>query len=182
MTTDPHIVVRPRRDTDLPGLLTLLQRSHEQHGYPVRASAVRADWLAEPTELGAWVVQHGERAIAHIALHPAATPGHDAGEDAASLQWQQATGVPADRLAVVSRFVTDGSVPGAGTILLDHAVQAAADAGRTPVLLVDPDAAARGFYRRRGWREIGTAPQQWGERRVEAALMIAPGTATRERS
>jgi GNAT superfamily N-acetyltransferase len=169
---DARLVVRPRQDADLPTLLALLQRTHEREGYPVRASAVRADWLAAPTELTNAVAQYGERVIGHVALHPTATPGHDAGEDAASAQWQQATGLPAERLAVVSRLVTDRSVPGAGTALLMHALKAAADLGRAPVLLVDPDSGARGFYLRRGWREIGTARQQWGHRSVDAVLMV----------
>lgn len=158
----------------MPALLRILQRSHELFGYPVRASVVRADWLAMSDELGAWVAEHEGSVVGHIALHPTAVPGHDAGEDEASAQWQRATGVAADRLAVVSRFVTDGSVKGSGTALLDHAVRAADEAGRVPVLLVEPDGDALGFYRRRGWREIGTAVQQWGEHRVDAVLMVAP--------
>ncbi|GGF98936.1 hypothetical protein GCM10007304_11080 [Rhodococcoides trifolii] len=172
-TFDIH--VRPRLDGDMPALLRILQRSHELFGYPVRATVVRADWLAVSDELGAWVAEHDGAVVGHIALHPTATPGHDAGEDEASAQWQRATGVTADRLAVVSRFVTDGSVRGSGTLLLDQAVKAAGEAGRVPVLLVEPNGDALGFYRRRGWREIGTAVQQWGEHRVEAVLMVAPG-------
>ncbi|MGU3435107.1 GNAT family N-acetyltransferase [Actinomycetes bacterium M1A6_2h] len=175
MTTVSNIRVRPRLDGDMPDLLRILQRSHELFGYPVRASVVRADWLAVTNELGAWVAEHDGLVVGHIALHPTAAPGHDAGEDDASAQWQRATGVSADQLAVVSRFVTDGSVKGSGTALLDHAVRGADEAGRVPVLLVEPNSAALGFYRRRGWREIGTSMQQWGEHRVEAVLMVAPG-------
>lgn len=68
--------------------------------------------------------------------------------------WSAATGEPPERLAVVSRLVTDGSV-----------------------LLVAPEAAARGFYLRRGWREAGTARQQWGEHTVDAVLMVLAGAA-----
>lgn len=159
----------------MPVLLPILQRSHELFAYPVRASVVRADWLATAGELGAWVAEYDGRVVGHIALHPTAAPGLDAGEDDASAQWQQATGATADELAVVSRFVTDGSTPGSGTALLEHAVRAADEEGRVPVLLVDPNGDALGFYRRRGWREIGTSAQQWGEHRVEAVLMVAPG-------
>lgn len=172
MVVDPRLTVRPREEADLPVLVTVLQRTHEREGYPVRATAVRADWLASETELLGAVADYDERIVGHIALHPTAPPGHDAGEDAASREWQRATGLAADRLAVVSRFVTDRSVPGAGTVLLAYAVRAAAELGRTPVLLVDPDSDARGFYLRRGWREIGTARQQWGHRSVDAVLMV----------
>ncbi|WP_156399580.1 GNAT family N-acetyltransferase [Rhodococcus sp. Leaf278] len=168
------IRVRPRRDDDLSALLPILQRSHSTHRYPVRAAVVRADWLAAPDELEAWVAEYHDAVVGHVALHPTATPGQDPGTDDASEQWQRATGVAADRLAVVSRLVTDGAVPGSGTTLLTHAVNAARDLGRVPVLLVDPSSAALGFYDRRGWHRIGTAAQQWGEYRVDAVLMVAP--------
>jgi GNAT superfamily N-acetyltransferase len=166
------VVVRPRTDDDLPELLPILQRSHELHGYPVRASVVRADWLALPTELFGAVAEHAGRLVGHVALHPAAADGDDAGERDAAAQWAAATGVPAEELAVVSRLVTDGSVRGAGLALLRAAVEAARAGGREPVLLVEPAAAARGFYGRHGWREIGTARQHWGQHEVDAVLLV----------
>ena len=161
-----------RQQADLPGLLVVLRRTHEQEGYPVRAGAVSADWLAAPGELHGAVAVDGDRVVGHVALHPADGP-----QQAALSGWQRATGRPAEGLAVVSRLFTDRSVPGAGTVLLDHAVQRAAELGRVAVLLVDPDSPARGFYRRRGWVEVGTATQQWGHRTVQAVLM-APSEAT----
>lgn len=164
------LVVRPRVPADLPALVAILQRSHDQHGYPVRASVVRADWLALPTELLGVVAEHDGRVVGHVALHPVATG--DEGERLAGERWSAATGVPPGRLAVVSRLVTDGTVRGAGRALLGTAVSAARARGRAPVLLVDPAAAARGFYLRRGWREVGTARQRWGEHVVDAVLMV----------
>ncbi|MFC7572385.1 hypothetical protein ACFQX8_08080 [Klenkia terrae] len=79
MSTTPGLTVRPREDADLPRLLEILQRSHELVGYPVRASVVRADWLALPTELVSAVAVHDGRVVGHVALHPATGPGHDAG-------------------------------------------------------------------------------------------------------
>ena len=174
MTIPPALTMRPRQDADLPALLVILRRSHELYGYPVRASVVRADWLALPTELAGAVALHEGRVVGHVALHPAAGPGDDEGERTAAQRWSAATGEPRERLAVVSRLVTDGSVRGAGRALLEHAVRTAAALGRVPVLLVDPDAAARGSYLRHGWREVGTARQQWGEHSVDAVLMV-PG-------
>ena len=175
MATTPGLTVRPREDADLPRLLEILQRSHELVGYPVRASVVRADWLALPTELVSAVAVHDGRVVGHVALHPATGPGHDAGEQLAAQRWSAATGTPAERLAVLSRLVTDGSVRGAGLVLLDHAVATAGSLGRVPVLLVTPDADARGLYLRHGWREVGTARQQWGEHTVDAVLMVLAG-------
>ena len=171
-------VVRERRPGDLPALLALLGRTHEEVGYPVRSSAVSAAWLAPPGELFAAVALAGDRVVGHVALHPADGPQ----DDPALAGWQRATGRSPEHLAVVSRLFTDRSVPGAGTLLLARAVGRAAEADRTAVLLVDPDAPARAFYGRRGWAEVGTAVQQWGHRTVEAVLMVpltAPGARTR---
>ena len=156
--------LRPRRPEDLPGLLALLQRTHEQEAYPVRSEAVADWWLAAEHELGAWVAVHGERVVGHVALHPAAGAGLPG--------WQQATGRGPDGLAVVSRLFTDRSLPGAGAALLEEAVAQARAAGREPVLQVDPDSAALDWYRRRGWREVGTARQTWGHRTVDAVLLV----------
>ena len=167
---DAGLLVRDRRPIDLPVLLALLQRTHEQEGYPVRAAAVAADWLAAPGELAGAVAVHVGRVVGHVALHP----GDDPADASALPLWRQATGRGPEGLAVVSRLVTDRSTPGTGTLLLRHAVERAASLGRTAVLLVDPVSPARGFYRRRGWREVGTAVQRWGHRTVDAVLMV-PG-------
>ena len=106
--------------------------------------------------------------LGHVALHPADRPS-DAG---ALALWSRATGRGADGLAVVSRLFTDRTVPGTGTALLEHAGERARDLGRVAVLLVDPDSAARAFYARRGWREVGSAVQQWGHRTVDAVCMV----------
>ena len=161
-------VVRERRPDDLPALLALLGRTHEEDGYPVRAAAVSPAWLAPPGELFSAVALAEERVVGHVALHPAQGPP----DDPATAGWQRATGRPPGELAVVSRLFTDRSAPGAGTLLLARAVHRAAERGRTAVLLVDPVSAARGFYRRRGWAEVGTARQQWGHRTVDAVLMV----------
>ena len=162
--------MRDRREGDLPALLALLQRTHEQEGYPVRAAAVSADWLASPAELAGAVATDGARVLGHVALHPADRPS-DAG---ALALWRRATGRGPDGLAVVSRLFTDRSVPGAGTPLLEDAVERADGLGRLAVLLVDPEAPARAYYRRRGWQEVGSAVQQWGHRTVDAVCMVPP--------
>ena len=155
--------LRPRRPDDLPVLLALLQRTHEQEGYPVRAQAVSSWWLAPADELWSAVALDGDRVVGHVALHPPEPDGLPA--------WQTATGRGSDGLMAVSRLFTDRTVPGAGGALLDAALRHAAEAGREAVLLVDPDSPARGFYRRRGWREVGVAVQTWGHRTVGAVLM-----------
>lgn len=162
-----RVLLRERQPDDLPGLLVLLQRTHEQEGYPVRAAAVAADWVAAPQELGGWVALDRERVTGHVALLPA--------RGACLPAWSAGSGRGADGLAVVSRFFTDRTVRGAGTALLAHAAQSAAELGRVPVLEVDLLSPAYGFYLRRGWRRAGTAVQQWGHRTVDVAAMVGPG-------
>lgn len=165
-------MVRDRRPDDLSALLPLLRHTHQHEGYPVRAGAVRADWLASPDELDAAVAVVGDRVVGHVALH-AADAQHD---PAAVSRWEHAVGRSSDGLAVVSRLFTDPSVRGSGTgtALLAEAVLRAARLLRVAVLLVDPDSPARGFYLRRGWQPVGTATEQWGHRTVEAVLLAPP--------
>lgn len=150
----------------------LLQRVHEQDGYPVRPAAVSDWWLASADELGGWVATDGGRVLGHVALHPAG--------GAALPLWQQATGLETEGLAVVSRLFTDRSVRGTGSDLLACAVEQAHHLGRRPVLEVDPDSTGRTLYLRRGWREVGTVLEQWGHRRVEAVVMVGPDEAAAE--
>ena len=156
--------VRLRRPGDLPVLLALLQRTHDREGYPVRAAAVSADWLADPVELGGWVATDGDAVRGHVALHPPKGP--------AVPVWQAGAGT--DALAVVSRLFTDRARPGTGTSLLAHAVAQASERGRTAVLEVDVLSPALGFYLRRGWRDAGRCVQHWGDRTVDVAALVQP--------
>jgi GNAT superfamily N-acetyltransferase len=160
------VAARARCAEDLPVLLALLQRTHEQDGYPVRAAAVAAEWLASPQELAGWVATDGDRVVGHVALLPAQGPCLPA--------WTAGAGCGADGLAVVSRFFTDRTVRGAGTALLAHAAHEARALGRVPVLEVDLLSPAHDFYLRRGWSEAGRAVQQWGHRTVGVAAMVPP--------
>lgn len=165
-----ELSLRLRRPADLDALLVLLQQVHEQDGYPVRAEAVSAAWLTaaakpgQPTlpELGGWVAVDGARVVGHVGLHPAAGPCLPLWEAVA----------PSASLAVVSRLFTDRSVQGAGTDLLSYAVGEAGAIGRRPVLEVDAEGQAYSFYVRRGWRDVGRTPQQWGHRLVDSAAMV----------
>lgn len=169
------VAVRDRRDGDLDVLLALLQRTHEQEGYPVRAEAVSAAWLTsadkpgwpQQPELGGWVAVAGDRVLGHVALHPAGGP--------CLPLWTAGADRTVDELAVVSRLFTDRTVRGAGTALIAHAVAAAGLRGRRAVLEVDARSPAYGLYLRQGWREAGRTPQQWGHRRVDSAALVAPG-------
>ncbi len=154
--------VRSRREGDVPALVALLQRTHDEQGYPVRQEAVAALWLALPEELSSWVAVDGATVLGHVALHPV----HGA---CASLWATQG------EVAVVSRLFTDGSVPGTGSALLSTAVDRATSLGRSAVLEVWVQSPAYGWYLRRGWVDLGRVDQRWGDVPVVVAAVTAPG-------
>lgn len=162
----PGRSLRPRRPGDLPALVEILARTHAESAYPKRASNVRAGWIADPQELGAWVALDGDRVVGHVALHPA----HGASVEL----WRQGTGRRDDEIAVVSRLFSDAR--GAGSALLAHAVREAAP--RSPALEVEVASPAYAFYLRRGWTEVGRVTQQWGTP-VPAAVLVLSGAAGR---
>lgn len=158
--------VRPRRPDDLPALVEILTRTHVESGYPVRATNVRPGWLAEDHELGAWVADDG-RPVGHVALHPPRGPSCEL--------WRTATGRDDSGLAVVSRLLSD--LRGAGSALLARAEQEATALGRVPVLEVELGSAARTFYLRRGWTQVGEVGQRWGEHDVRVAVLVGGAAA-----
>lgn len=157
-----QLVVRSRRTNDVPALLALLQRTHDEQSYPVRQEAVAAGWLAPAEELSAWVAVGGAAVLGHVALHPV--------HGASAALWSK---VPGPQV-VVSRFFTDGSERGTGLRLLDHAVSRAHRLGCTPVLEVWCESPALGWYVRRGWRSLGRTDQLWGDRPVLVAALVGP--------
>lgn len=159
--------MRARRPEDLATLMPLLERTHRERGYPVRPTSVRADWLATDDERASWVAELGSRVVGHVALHPA-------GDGPCAPLWRAATGRDLADLAVVGRLLSDA--PGAGTLLLTHAVAAARALGCEPVLTVDATSPAHAFYLRRGWVPAGEADEVWGR---AAAMVLRPPPAPR---
>lgn len=161
-----QLVVRSRQAGDVPTLVGLLQRTHDEQRYPVRQEAVTAGWLAPADELAAWVAVDralpGATVLGHVALHPV----H--GESVAL--WSQVPGSP----VVVSRLFTDGSRRGTGLRLLGVAVEEAHRLGRTPVLEVWCESPALDWYLRRGWRSLGVTDQVWGDQPVRVTALAEP--------
>lgn len=157
--------VRDRLAGDMPALVALLQRTHDEQRYPVRQEAVAAAWLAPTDELAAWVAVDGD-VLGHVALHPV--------HGESTVLWAQVPG----RLVVVSRLFTDGSQRGTGAQLLDHAVGEAHRLGSTPVLEVWREGPALGWYLRRGWTSLGVCHQVWGDHPVLAEALVGPACPT----
>ncbi len=158
-------MVRPRQAADVPALVRLLQRTHDEHRYPVRQEVVTPTWLAPTDELAAWVAVCSNHMRGHVALHPV--------HGGSVVLWSQVPGP----LVVVSRLFTDGASRGTGILLLGRAVVRAHELGCTPVLEVWSDSPALGWYRRRGWQPLGATRQVWGDHHVLATALVGPAPA-----
>ncbi len=153
------VTVRPRADSDLDRLVSVLVAQQPSSGYPVRwpLPFPAEEFVVRGGELGAWVAEVDGDVVGHAALlHPA-----DGWEAEA---FTAAMGLPTERLATVSTLFVDPERRGLGlgTRLLDVAVAAARGLGRVPVLdVVQEHSPAADLYRRRGWRVVGETRPHW---------------------
>lgn len=154
------VVVRPRREADVDGLVALLTEQREavpSSEYPLRwplPFPVR-DFVVRDTEEHAWVAEDDGRLLGHVAV----TRLGDLGP-----AFAEALGAdPADLRAVSGLFTALAARGGGlGARLLEVAVGRIREEGRRPVLDVVPThAAAVGLYRTRGWREVGRTRPAW---------------------
>ncbi|MCU1368988.1 MAG: acyltransferase [Ilumatobacteraceae bacterium] len=146
--------IRPRTTSDLPGVGELLTATHHSHAYPVILLEDMAAWGAGTGVLEAWVAVDPAdgRVVGHVSLAEAEP------DDAATLQWQDVTGLPLHQLGVVRRLVVHERAQGhgTGTELLATTVAAAHRRGLRPVLdMADNLAAAGRLYERAGFEHIG---------------------------
>ena len=146
------MLVRRRRDDDLPELVSVLREVHESDGYPVRASAAQPWFLRiEPGAL-AWVADVEGHAVGHVVMTPAGADMVPAPltDDVAAY-------------AVVGRLFVAAAAraSGCGRALLDTACAAARSAGWSPVLEVVEGSAAVGWYERLGWRQVTSVRSVW---------------------
>lgn len=148
------VLIRERRDEDLPGCVDILRAVHEQAGYPINWPADPARWLSPESALGSWVAVVDDRVVGHVVL--TAVRDH----------------------AEVERLFVDPTATGQGIgrQLLQHCVTTAAALNRELSLeVVDNRGAAVHLYRRAGWLETGRTPIDWGgEHASELIRFTAP--------
>jgi ribosomal protein S18 acetylase RimI-like enzyme len=148
------VLIRERRDADLPVCVEILRAVHEQAGYPINWPADPARWLTPQDALGIWVAVDSDRVVGHVVL------------------------TAAGRGAEVERLFVDPEATGRGLgrQLLQHCVTAAAALDRDLSLeVVDNRGAAVRLYRRAGWLETGRTPIDWGgEHASELIRFVAP--------
>lgn len=146
-------MIRPRRSEDLDSCITLLREVYRGDRYPLRWPVDPTRWLIGRDGLAASVSENDGTVDGHLSLH-----GTDASR--ARPSWLEALAVPADRIAVVSRFFVARAArgQGVGTALMRAAEDHAAEHElRLALDVADHNLDAIAFYERHGWQRVGTA-------------------------
>ena len=121
--------IREKAHKDATQCLDLLMQVHQADGYPMFLPQDVPGFITPDHEVAAWVGESDGRIVGHVALHRASV-------DPALTAARRATGLPPERLAVVSRLFTSPAVrrAGVGRALLRHATRHAAVLGQRAVL------------------------------------------------
>jgi GNAT superfamily N-acetyltransferase len=161
-------MIRPRRSEDLERCLELLHAVHLADRYPSRWPEDPPRWLTGRAYLAAWVSENAGAIDGHLSLH--ATD-----EARAHPEWREALPVPAEQLAVVSRFCValETRRRGVGSALMDAAESYSADRGLRLVLdVADHNEGAITLCERRRWRRVGTTSLLLGDGRTTLPLVV----------
>lgn len=176
-TSTPSINIRLRRPEDLPALGDLLKRQQPFSHYPVRwpLSMPVPKFIERPGETAAFVAECGGQVLGHVAVRYGL--GGPSDEDELTVRWAKAHGCAEADVRVISVLFTDPewAGKGVGSGLFRAATEASlADGGRPCLDVVATNAAALGFYKRRGWKVVGEWDAPWIEEELNVYLMILP--------
>lgn len=155
---DP-VLVREKEQGDEAQCLELLLRVHRTDGYPLYLPDDVPAFLTPDYEVAAWVAEIDGRIVGHVALHQASL-------DPTLAAAQRATGLPADRLAVVSRLFSCPELRrnGVGRTLLRYATAQARERGQRAVLDVGKMLEAPvALYESEAWRRVESLELHLGE-------------------
>lgn len=162
--------VRPRLGADIAACGELVRAVHEADGYPVRLPPDPAGFLEVPDALDAWVAEDDAGLVGHVLLRRrSAGPVMQAA--------LAATGLPADRLAVVARLLVAPRARrrGAGRALLATATARAHALGRRPVLdVVSEQRAAVALYGAEGWARVAAVTTRYGDLVFDEVVFVGP--------
>lgn len=146
----PVVLIREKTVEDASACLGLLMEVHQFDGYPPYLPADALQFINPDYEVAAWVAERDGCIIGHVALHQAAV---DPTLEAA----RRATGLPAERLVVISRLFTAPALRrnGVGRALLRHATQQAQSRRQRAVLDVEQASEAPiALYESEGWQRV----------------------------
>jgi GNAT superfamily N-acetyltransferase len=146
-----RVLIRTKLPSDDDACVAVMERTHAVDGYPRYWPAKPDRFLRANGETDAWVAELDGRVVGQVALHRAE------GEPVLALA-QEATGLPAERLAVLARLLVhpDARGRGVGRALVRTATARAHATGRRPVLdvLQSTTGPAR-LYESEGWTRLG---------------------------
>ncbi len=152
-------MIRVRRNDDLDACVRVLAEVHGANAYPMNWPADPEAWLTPENMLEAWVAVLEGTVAGHVALCTTA------GESGAPI-WEEASGLPADRIGVVAKLFVAPSARGSGLgrELVTMVCAEAREWGLHPALdVLDTDQGAVGLYERMGWRRVASVPVEWAK-------------------
>lgn len=148
-----HVLIRPKTAADDAACVAVLRRTHEVDAYPIYWPSSPAGFLRARGETDAWVAvdEADGQVVGQVALHRAE------GEPVLALA-QEATGLPAERLAVLARLLVhpDARGRGVGRALVRTATGRARATGRRAVLdVLQSTTGPAALYESEGWVRLG---------------------------
>ncbi|MDN5668749.1 MAG: GNAT family N-acetyltransferase [Renibacterium salmoninarum] len=177
--TERTVLLRPRTDADLLGLLAILAACAEDSGYFAddsgRLVPHALESLADPRFRASWVAEDQHGLLGQISIMPL-----PASEDLAYLPfWLAATGAPIERHCLIKRLFVDPQQQGRGVArsLMSAAMAEISANGMIGVLDTASVAeSAMALYRRSGWREVARCKPTWSDGAFDAVLFVQPGS------
>jgi GNAT superfamily N-acetyltransferase len=164
------MIVRSRTADDLAACVSLVLEVNRTDGYPGHLPADVEQFVAPPYERLAWVAERDGQVVGHVALHEAAgDPTFDAAH--------RATGLDADRLAVLARLFVSPAVrhAGVGSRLVGAATGHARGEGRRVVLdVVRSFSGPVAFYEALGWVRLEPLVVDLGTTVLDLWVYLSP--------
>ena len=154
------VLIRERTEADRGAIDDLAKVAHANDNYPVYVGGDLLSFILVPHAIGAWVADRTGTVVGHVALHPRSS------STAVMALAEQATGLPAARLAVVARLLVSPTArrDGIGRLLLGAAADRAAQLGLWPILdVVAGSEAPIRLYEKAGWTCAGQVTVTFGQ-------------------
>ena len=163
--TRPEVIIRPRRNDDLPALVRVMRAVHDADAYPTIWPEDALTFVATTHPLGAWVAELQGQPVGQVLLCAVGSGGG----------WSEVYGEATAGLAEIKRLFVSPSAR--GLRLAQQLMQAAlAEAARRqlrPVLqTLDENHAAIRFYERGGWQRAGSVRADWTDAQGQHPTMV----------